>query len=305
MAIQLRNLLEKSLQVKLSVATFWSHPSIHEYATFLSHTLAEQLLIKKMEVTASPVKKTSPSDWFITPQPNPEAALRIFCFHDAGGNASLYQTWETMLGKNIELVSIELPGRGRRLDETPYTDVQSLVRDIKPALTALLDKPFIFFGHSMGGLVAFEIARALQASGLPVPTKLFVSSTPGLTTYTNREVDETLSEEDLITMFPHLDNANIGDRELQQLLINLLRSDLKLLNNYSYTTQQKLEIPIVAIHGTEDERVKREQAERWNDETISYCKVISRPGGHRYIEHDASFLTALLQEEVSVPVIIR
>lgn len=303
MAIQLRNLLEKSLSVKLSVAMFWAHPSIHEYALFLSNMVAEQLLIKTMEVQST--KAEQQPTWFVIPKPNANAAIRLFCFHDAGGNASLYHGWENMLGESIELVAVELPGRGRRLAENAYSDIHTLTQEIKPALLPLLDKPFIFFGHSMGGLVAFEITRELRRSNMPLPIKLFTSSTPGLTTYTRREVDHTLSDEDIISMFPHLDKANIGDEELQQLLLKLLRSDLHLLNNYRYQKEAPLNIPVVAIHGDEDPRVKREQADKWNEETSAGSRIITRSGGHRYIEHDAVFLTTLLQEEISVPVVVR
>jgi acyl transferase domain-containing protein/surfactin synthase thioesterase subunit len=303
MAIQLRNLLEKSLTIKLSVAMFWAHPSIHEYATFLGNMVAEQLLIKTMENQSAKVDQPT-ANWFVIPKPNPKATLRLFSFHDAGGNASLYHTWENMLGNDIELVAIELPGRGRRLAEKTYTDVNALIQDIKPMLLPLLDKPFAFFGHSMGGLVAFELTRELRRSNLPMPIKLFTSSTPGLTTYTRREVDHTLSDKEIISMFPHLDKANIGDEELQQLLLNLLRADLHLLNNYRYKKEEPINIPIVALHGDEDPRVKRDQAEKWHSETSAGCKVITRHGGHRYIDHDGNFLTALIQEEISVPVVV-
>lgn len=300
MAIQLRNLLEKSLNLKLSVAMFWAHPSINEYASFLSNTVAEQLLIKTME---NQLAQTNDAAWFVVPKPLPKAALRLFCFHDAGGNASLYHTWENMLGNEIELVSVELPGRGRRLNEKPYADVNTLIQDIIPALTPLLDKPFMFFGHSMGALIAFELTRALRRQHLAQPIKLFMSSAPGLSIYSKHGVDHTASDNEIIKIFPHLDKKNIGDDELQQLLLALLRSDLQILNNYQYAKEELLNVPVVAIHGNEDNRVTREQAEKWNDETFASCKIITRQGGHRYIEHDGTFLTTTVKEEVSVPVI--
>ncbi|GHN02507.1 polyketide synthase [Cytophagales bacterium WSM2-2] len=304
MAIQLRNLLEKSLNLKLSVAMFWTHPSIQEYATFLSRTLAEQLLIKNLEGESLRTSEPNPLHWFVTPQPRPDAAVRVFCFHDAGGNASLYHSWPDTLGDQLELVAIELPGRGRRMNEKPYSNLQELIHDLMLVLTPLLDKPFVFFGHSMGGLIAFELARALNHANLPKPSRLFISSTPGLTTYTRQEVDPSSSDEALVRLFPHLNRQNINDDELHQVLVGLMRTDLHLLNNYSYRAEKPIDIPLTIIYGTEDERVKTEQADHWKNETSTSCTIIPRPGGHRYIDHDAVFLTALITSEsiASTPV---
>jgi surfactin synthase thioesterase subunit len=84
-----------------------------------------------------------------------------------------------------------------------------------------------------------------------------------------------------------------------------MRTDLRLLNNYTYAKEQALDVPMVIIYGAEDERVKADQAEKWRDETFSSCHIIQRGGGHRYIDHDGEFLTSLIQSEVVVPVIIR
>lgn len=299
MAIQLRNLLEKSVDLKLSVAMFWNHPSIQEYASFLSGALSERLLTTSIQAEQeAELKHADASKWFVIPKPNPTASFRLFCFHDAGGNSSLYHDWEKFLGQELEMVAVELPGRGRRLSETPHSDIESLIRDIKPALLPLLDKPFMFLGHSMGGLVAFELTRELRREGLTLPSKLFISSTPALTTYSRREVDHTLSDDELIDMFPHLRKENIGDDELQQLLLNLLRADLHLLNNYRFKKEESLNIPLIVVHGDSDPRVKNEQAEKWSEETTALCKVITRPGGHRYIEQDREYLTALIEDEV-------
>jgi acyl transferase domain-containing protein/surfactin synthase thioesterase subunit/acyl carrier protein len=305
MAIQLRNLLEKNINLKLSVAMFWSHPTIHEYATFLGNSLAEQLLIKTMQDQVVQIKEANPANWFVIQKPNENASHRLFCFHDAGGNSSLYHSWPDALGREVEVVSIELPGRGRRMNEKPYTDLKQLIHDLKPVLLPLLDKPFLFFGHSMGGLIAFEVARDLRRSNLAQPQKLFISSTPGLTTYTRQEVDHTLSDEALIELFPHLDKNTIADDELHQLLVGLIRTDLQLLNNYKYEKVPPLTIPLIVLHGDNDERVTAEKAEKWCEETRESCQVICRPGGHRYIEHDGEFLTSLVLHEIAMPVTVK
>jgi surfactin synthase thioesterase subunit len=99
-------------------------------------------------------------------------------------------------------------------------------------------------------------------------------------------------------MYPHLALSNIGDVEIQNLMINILRADLQFLYHYEFITEEPLNIPIIAIHGAEDERVKRNQIEQWEKETAASFNLISRAGGHRYIEHDGAFVAQLVQDNI-------
>ncbi|HEY9044868.1 MAG TPA: acyltransferase domain-containing protein, partial [Ohtaekwangia sp.] len=252
MAVQLRNLLEKDLSVKLPVGMFWSHPSIHEYALYLRDVLAAQDH-GYSEAGVKAHAKDQHSSWFTIPKPNPNATSRVFCFHDAGGSAALFNGWENLLDEaTTELVLIEMPGRGRKMEEIPYVDFNAFMHDIMPAITLLIDKPYIFLGHSMGGMLAFEITRELRRKNLALPKTLFISSTSGLDAYDKKQVDYTLSDEELVQMYPHLDSSNIPDAEIQKLLINILRADLQFLYHYTFMHEAPLEIPIIAIHGSED-----------------------------------------------------
>ncbi|HEY8935225.1 MAG TPA: thioesterase domain-containing protein, partial [Cyclobacteriaceae bacterium] len=295
MAVQLRNQIEKEVSLKLPVGKFWLHPNIQEYAVYLNNELTSghQLSDNKQTDNIN-------NAWFVIPEPNPNAALRLFCFHDAGGSASLFDGWEKYLHQSqIELVLIEMPGRGRRLEEVPYVNHKELLCDIIPALSPLLNKPYFFLGHSMGGMVAFEIIRELRRAKVQLPQMLFISSTSGLNAYTKSQVDYTLSDDELVHQYPHLHINNIGNTEMQSLLINILRADLQFLYDYEYVMEEPLSIPIIAIHGDEDERVKRDQIEQWRKETTSSFNLLSRHGGHRYIQHDGEFVARLIQQEAS------
>jgi len=305
MAVQLRNQLEKEVSLKLPVGKFWLHPTIQEYAAYLNNELIDLHEVK----TISP-QKTQPvknqDAWWIVPQPNPEAAFRLFCFHDAGGSASLFEGWEKYMDSSqVEVVLVEMPGRGRRLEETPYTDVKALLLDILPALSPLLNKPYAFLGHSMGGMVAFEIIRELRRTKSRLPHHLFISSTSGLNAYTKSQVDYALSEEELIHQYPHLHIRNIGNSEMQSLLITILRADLQFLYHYDYKTEAPLALPITAVHGNEDERVSRIQIEQWEKETTSSFNLIPREGGHRYIQHDGEFVAQLVLKELNASIFTK
>jgi acyl transferase domain-containing protein/surfactin synthase thioesterase subunit/acyl carrier protein len=292
MAIQLRNQLEKIFKCKLSVTTLWTHPTITEYAVFLYETSMEQIkTVKKAEEKVG-------TDWFVYPYPNPKASIRLFCFHDAGGSSSLYQGWEQHLNTEVELVCVELPGRGKRINEPAYDDMSVLVKEFVSHFAEHTNKPFAFFGHSMGGALLFEVTRELRRKNMPLPVKMFVSSTPWLGSYDKQQVEYRLSETELIQRFPHLSYEQIKDKELQELLVNILKSDLKLLKQYQFQPEDAFEIPLIALHGKEDPRVQKDQINAWKNETKSSFRMISRDGGHRYIEHDSAFVARLVSEEV-------
>jgi len=102
------------------------------------------------------------NSWIISPKPNPQADLRLFCFPYAGGSSFIYRTWVEFLPASVEVCAIELPGRGRQIKLPPYNKLEPLVDAIASFMQPYLDKPFAFFGHSMGALVSFELARLLR-----------------------------------------------------------------------------------------------------------------------------------------------
>ena len=98
--------------------------------------------------------------WLLRKAPHPGVRVRLFCFPHAGAGASAYRQWSALAGPEIEICPVQLPGRENRLRETPYTQIGSLVDALLPALRAACDVPFALFGHSMGAMVAAEVAMA-------------------------------------------------------------------------------------------------------------------------------------------------
>jgi medium-chain acyl-[acyl-carrier-protein] hydrolase len=119
---------------------------------------------------------TVPNPWISRPRPNPRTLLRLFCFPYAGGGASAYRKWSDSLPQSIEVCAVQLPGREMRIKEPAYSDVHPLVDVLAPALASFLDRPFALFGHSMGALVAFELARKIRRDCSLLPESLFVSA---------------------------------------------------------------------------------------------------------------------------------
>jgi len=114
--------------------------------------------------------------WLIRPQPQPAARLRLFCFPYAGGSASIYHSWDAELPVGVELCAVQLPGRQNRILEDAFSTMPDLIAALVTALAPALDRPFAFFGHSMGAITAFELARALRRLDRPGPVYLAVSA---------------------------------------------------------------------------------------------------------------------------------
>lgn len=289
MAIQLRNQLDKCLGVKLLVNNFWKHPSISEFTEFAYNLMKESV--------ESVGDEHPSSGWWVSHKTVEQPKMYLYAFHDAGGSSTLYDTWEN-LHPSIELRAIELPGRGVRSSDKHFTDMGQLVDTLSKEIHEHSDLPFAFFGHSMGGLIAFEVARKLRDRNQTLPVSLFTSSTPALFSYNRLDYRDQMDEQELVQRFPHLSAENIKNESLRQELLKIMRSDLSLLSSYFYDNKQRFNIPIISLRGIEDESVSLEQVKLWSNETKGGHEAIERPGGHRYVEHDAEFITNLVNERL-------
>jgi surfactin synthase thioesterase subunit len=209
-------------------------------------------------------------------QPRPHAKVKLFCFHDAGGSASLYDAWTGLLDAQIELQLVQLPGREELVGQDRYTNYTKLMVSMVPVLLRHLDeRPFAFFGHSMGGLIAFEAARALSVIYGKRPAKLYVSATPALREYTVEQLHE-LNNEQLMNLFPYLRQGDSDD--LRQELISMLRADLQVIGSYRYETVDRLPTPITVLGAEDDPRVGPLHLKGWENETDSTVQMVIRRG---------------------------
>ena len=289
MAVQLRNQLEKRMDLKLSVGDFWKYPTVAEYSKYL---------LDRLDVGVKTGDEDDNEEAFITPRITPRAKMQLICFHDAGGNASLFSNWEDHLPEDMDLKLFEMPGRGQKLHQRPYQQVQQFTDDLVPKIQSMGDIPFALFGHSMGGLLAFELTKALRKNGGPLPVKLFVSSTPQLASYDRSRVDHNMTVERMVELYPHLSQEQVPDEELRSMLIEMMRKDLGVLSNYRYRQESPLEVPIVGIYGSEDPGADHSSMSKWQMETSVGCTIIQRDGGHHYIHQDHDFVLDLVQKEL-------
>ncbi|CAN5691730.1 N/A [soil metagenome] len=228
------------------------------------------------------------TSWFIRRQPRPAVGKRLLCFPYAGAGASVFRDWDGAVPADVEVLAVQLPGRETRLRERPVDDVAEvvahLVRDIEP----YLDCPVVFFGHSMGGLVAFELARALIRAGLPAPAGLIVSArrAPRLPHVDAplHSLDDTSFVAEIQRRYGGIPEAVLEHRDLLELLLPALRADIHALETWQYTPATPLDCPILALGGAEDRRVTAADLDAWAAETRGAFSRHVVPGGHFFLQ---------------------
>jgi medium-chain acyl-[acyl-carrier-protein] hydrolase len=230
------------------------------------------------------------------------ATLRLFCFPYAGGGASVLRRWATAFPPTVEVCGIQLPGRGPRIREAPYTRLSSLVDDLGEALRPYLQPPFVFFGHSLGALVGFELVRHLRRHGGPSPVLLVVSGCsaphrplPGSPIHTLPDA-EFLEKLDRLNGTPR---AVLDEPELMQLLLPALRADFETYETYVYSPEPPLTTPISAYAGLQDTRVSHEHLEAWREQTTADFSLREFPGGHFFLHTAAALLMEALCRDLS------
>lgn len=245
--------------------------------------------------------RTQPSPWLLSPRLDPRAALRLVCLPHAGGAAAMYAPWARTLPPAIDVLPIQLPGRANRMAEPPYTSMPQLVQDLASALEPYLDRPFAFFGHSMGALVSFELARTLRHTRGLEPVCLFVSGhrAPQLPTghppIHNRPEPEFLAELRRLNGTPR---EVLEHEELLELLLPLLRADFALCETYAFAEEPPLTCPILALGGLQDTDVQRDDLEAWRLHTHAACSVRMFPGDHFYLTTAGHLVLNVLAREL-------
>lgn len=223
--------------------------------------------------------------WLACSRPNSQARVRLFCFPYAGGGASVFHTWPEKL-PTVEICAVHLPGRGNRLRESPFTKLPALVQTLTEALLPHLTTPFAFFGHSMGALIGFELARQLRRQHGPSPVHLFVSGHGAPQIPPPEPPFHALPEPQFIAELQRLNGTPqevLEHPELMQLLVPTLRADFAVCETYTYTTDVPIDCSISAFGGLQDRKVSRERLEAWRDQSRASFNLCMFPGDHFFL----------------------
>jgi medium-chain acyl-[acyl-carrier-protein] hydrolase len=239
---------------------------------------------------------------------SPKSAVRLFCFPYSGANAWVYQRWGDGLPGAIDVCPVELPGHGTLRAMPLCTRIQPLVEQVARALTPYLDPssalaaPFAFFGHSMGALLAFELARYLRREHKPMPVYLFVSG-HGAPHLPDREPPiHDLPEPEFVAKIREFNGTPdevLENQELRELILPVLRADFEICATYEYRAEEPLACPIGAFGGLRDPSVAREDLEAWRLQTNAGCSVRMFPGDHFFIGSDRSTILWAIGQDLN------
>jgi medium-chain acyl-[acyl-carrier-protein] hydrolase len=224
--------------------------------------------------------------------------LRLFCFPYAGASAWIYRSWKTGLPADIEVCPVQLPGRGARSTELPFTRLSPLVEALAPALAPLLDKPFAFFGHSLGALVSFELARRIRRDYGVNPERLFVSASRAPQIPHRHSPIHTLPRDEFLAEVRRLNGTPaelLAHQEFMEIMLPLLRADFAIHETYEYSTEPPLDCPISAFGGLQDRRVSNNDLYEWHAQTKASFSLQMLPGDHFFLKHPL-LLQTLAQE---------
>lgn len=218
--------------------------------------------------------------------PGPEAEVRLFCFPFAGGSAASYRMWFRLAPRNVHVNAIEYPGHGRRLAEEPIRGLTPLIKNLADLVEPILHGPFAFFGHSMGGIVAYELTRELRARAAAQPCHLFVSGACAPGGPSNHRALADAGDDEVIEEMRRLGGTPpelFDSAQLVAQAVRVLRADSTALGTYQHRDEAPLRVPVTVFGGRGDELVPAAHLRGWSALTSGGYRLQLFPGGHFYL----------------------
>jgi medium-chain acyl-[acyl-carrier-protein] hydrolase len=247
------------------------------------------------------------NNWFVHLKTHSDNFLRIFCFHYAGGGSSVYRLWGDHIIDGVDLIAIQLPGRENRFGESLIKKIDSIIETLYNNFLGLNDKPYIFFGHSLGALVAFEFARKLQQQNHPNLKHLIVSGSRAPHLPIRRKPIYNLPDQALlkeIRKYNGIPQDLLIEKELlMEIMLPIIRADFTISDLYQCSPEIKLKTPITAFGGIDDNTFPFEDLLKWELHTDIF-NYECFTGNHFFIK--SSFqkviksINAILAKELSL-----
>lgn len=245
--------------------------------------------------------RDSSHPWFQRRYAGERAELRLFCFPYAGGTAQIYRDWDQYLPPTVEVLPAHLPGRGSRLREPSFVSLPDLVKSLTSSITPLLDRPFAFFGHSMGAIIAFELARSVRRCLGCEPELLCVSGRRAPQVPDDKPPSYALPHDEFIAELQRMDGTPsevLEHTELMELVVPMLRADFQLIQTYEYDAGAPLACPIAAYGGLEDVEETLELLSMWRSQTTSGFALQMLPGDHFFLRSSRTRLLEMLSGQL-------
>jgi medium-chain acyl-[acyl-carrier-protein] hydrolase len=234
------------------------------------------------------------------PPTNSTAKFRLFCFPYSGAGAAVFRTWAAPLAPHIEVVAVQLPGRETRRKEPLFSSLPALIAAMTPVLLPYLDRPFMFFGHSVGALISFELARQLRRIGHSPPVQLIVSGRgapqlPATTSPIHQLPDANFLAE--LRRYSGTPAIVLENADVMNVFMPILRADLAINETYVYQPEAPFEFPIMAFGGLQDIQVSQSALAGWAEQTSADFSIKLLPGDHFFLKEQKM---AMLQQIASL-----
>ncbi|MFG6101389.1 alpha/beta fold hydrolase [Leptothoe sp. EHU-05/26/07-4] len=235
--------------------------------------------------------------WMVRFHPRDHPKLRLLCFPHAGGSARVFYKWSELLPPTVEVCALELPGRGKRLFEAPFTSIDLLLPILGPEILPFLDIPFACFGHSLGARIAFEFCRWLREIGQLTPQHFWAAAAraphlpPNTSPIHNLPDSEFIAE---LRRYSGTPEEVFNTPELMKLVLPALKADFSLLETYRYRPSARLDCPITCFLGQQDDTAIQVDVAAWQQHTDTF-NLESLPGDH-FFTHNPLFPKRLLSK---------
>ena len=290
-SVEIQLWVRSDLEVELTIEHLFTSPSIRDLAI-----LVDQFIEGKSNGSEQGEKDVSVKNgrWVICQQPRPEAKLRLFCFPYAGGGASAFKSWNEFFSDDIELCIFQMPGREERLGEKLITDMSQLVDVLVEEITTYSDRPFAFFGHSMGAIVAYETACRLRNIDAIQPLHIFLSARAAPHLQEDGDPLRFLDDETFIDRlhqtYGAVPEAIRQSEELKKVFLPILRADVELLEKYKNIRSEPLDCPISVLGGKSDPAISKAMLAGWQTLTSSVFVQHEFPGEHFFINSERNLV---------------
>ena len=224
----------------------------------------------------------------VRPRRDPAARLSLVCLGFCGGGAGAYMPWAAIMPPGTELAAICYPGREGRFGEDHPPDWDGLAEDAVSAVLSAAERPYILFGHSMGGWMAFDVASRISERGGPKPVALVVSSANapnrGLTVQdmfpAQQESDDQLL--DWMKAFGLMPDHVLGDPDLREMAVEIMRADIRIRDTFYYRDRATVDVPVQVLTGISDTVIDPNTADQWRALATGEFRHDVLPGGHFY-----------------------
>jgi medium-chain acyl-[acyl-carrier-protein] hydrolase len=244
--------------------------------------------------------QTSP--WFVTYGSAARASLRLFCFPYGGGGTAVFRDWQTRINPGTQVIGVELPGRGTRFNEPLLSRAEEIVGQLLPQLVCWMDKPYVFFGHSIGALIAYETACALQIAGRRMPNELIASGARAPHIASREPPVSGASDEELVARlrkYGGVPDSLLENAELMELMLPVIRADFAVGEAYRRHRHDRLTCPITALGGEDDPWVTEDELRAWQNTTRSEFQWQLFAGNHFFLHSGMDALLARIDRSLA------